>query len=226
MSGIAGEIAGGAGLGLMYESSNDPFYDRVEQFDESDISFLKTLCQNAGVSLKATDRQLILFDQLEYEKKDAIYTIKRAKIGETAVYSKYRLNMGSAETQYGKCRVSYTDPETGNVIEGIAVAEGKEDDKSSDSDKDSEQILELSFKVNSPAEAKELAEKHLRLHNKYERTASFSMPGNTALVAGVNVEIEGFGGWDAKYMVKQAQHSIGTGGYTTSITLRRIPEGY
>lgn len=231
LSGIAAEIAGNAGLGIMYESSSDPSYDRVEQYDESDIEFLKKLCHNAGVSLKVTDMTLVLFDQLEYEKKDAVFTIKKAKVGEAAVYSKYKLNMGSADTQYGSCHVSYTNPDTGAVIEGTAIAEGKSDSDSeskskSSSDAESEQVLEITAKVNSVSEAQELAKKMLRLHNKYERTATFNLPGNTALVAGVNVELEGFGGWDAKYMIKNAKHSISSSGYTTSITLRRILEAY
>ena len=40
-------------------------------------------------------------------------------------------------------------------------------------------------------------------------------------MAGVTVMLEGFGGWDGKYMVKQAAHTVG-GGYTTKIDLRKV----
>ena len=76
-------------------------------------------------------------------------------------------------------------------------------------------------------EAKALAEKKLRLHNKFTRTASFTLPGNTALVAGVTVMLEGWGGWDGKYIINQAKHTVdGSGGYTTQIVVRRALEGY
>lgn len=69
LSGIANEIAGANGMVCMYESAADPFYDRVEQIKTSDIEFLSTLCHNAGISLKATNRILVLFDQAAYESK-------------------------------------------------------------------------------------------------------------------------------------------------------------
>lgn len=218
LSGIAGEIAGNAGLSLMYESSSDPSYDRVEQYDQSDIDFLKKLCHDAGISLKVTNQQLVLFDQVEYERRAAVYTIKKGTQEEKGQYISYKLGTGSANTQYGSCRVSYVDPETGACIEGTATA--------TEDDAKSEQKLEISAKVASSGEAQELAKKNLRLHNKYERTATFNLPGNVNLVAGSNVKLEGFGGWDAKYIIKQAKHTISTSGYTTSITLRRILEGY
>lgn len=47
-------------------------------------------------------------------------------------------------------------------------------------------------------------------------------PGNPALVAGVTVALEGWGGWSGKYIISQAQHTVsGTGGYTTQVRLRR-----
>ena len=59
------------------------------------------------------------------------------------------------------------------------------------------------------------------------RTASFTLPGNTALVAGVTVMLEDWGGWDGKYIIKQAKHTVyGSGGYTTQTTVRRVLEGY
>ena len=73
----------------------------------------------------------------------------------------------------------------------------------------------------SAGEAKALAEKHLRLHNKLERTASITLPGNPALAAGVTVELEDFGGWSGKSIVSQARHTVDGNGYTTQIRLRR-----
>lgn len=216
LSGIAGEIAGNAGMSLMYEASNDPQYRRVEQIKTSDIDFLSTLCHNAGISLKITDNMLVLFDQKDYEGKSAVITIKRGKEGK---YIKYRLGVGAAETQYGSCRVSYTDPGSGQCIEGTYIASG-EDAKSG-------QCLEVTARVANAGEAKALAEKRLRLHNKFTRTASFTLPGNTALVAGVTVMLADWGGWDGKYIIKQAKHTVdSSGGYTTQITVRRVLEGY
>ncbi len=215
LSGIANEIAGNAGMACLYEAPGDPFYRRTEQVKTSDIDFLATLCHNAGISLKITDNMLVLFGQKDYEGKSPALTIKRG----SGKYIKYRLGTGAADTQYGSCRVSYTDPGSGKCIEGTYTASG-EDAKSG-------QCLEVTARVSDAGEAKALAEKRLRLHNKLTRTVSFTLPGNTALVAGVTVMLEGWGGWDGKYIVKQAKHTVdSSGGYTTQIAVRRVLEGY
>lgn len=210
LSAIAGEIAGNAGLTLVYESSSDPYYERVEQTKESDISFLSSLCHDAGISLKCSDGQLVLFDQATYEAKPPVLTIKH----KNRSYIDYRLSTGAAETQYGSCRVSYTDAATGQLIEGTATAEGE--------DAESGQCLEITASVKDAGEAQALAEKHLRLHNKFNRTATFTLQGNTGLVAGVTVKLEDFGGWSGKYIVKQAAHTVDSNGYKTKIDLRKV----
>lgn len=209
LSGIAAEIAQNAGLSCLYEAEYDPSFERKEQNKKSDISFLSELCHDAGISLKCTDGQLVLFDQRVYETLPTVLTIRRGE----GQYEDYSLSTGAAETQYGSCRVSYADPATGKCISATATADGD--------DGDSEQCLEITARVSSTGEALALAEKQLRLHNKFNRTASFTLPGNTALVAGVTVMLEGFGGWNGKYMVKQATHTV-SGGYTVKLELRKV----
>lgn len=213
LSGIAGEIAGANGMRLLFESANDPFYERVEQRKTSDSAFLAKLCKDAGISLKATDGALVLFDQAVYEAKPPVRTIRK---GAKGGYTKVSLSTGAADHQYGSCRVSYVDPGSGKCIEGTYSANEEE----------TGQCLEISAKVSDAGEAKALAEKRLRLHNRLTRFASFSFPGDPALVASVTVQLEGWGGWDGKYIVKRAVHTVDTSGYTTKINARRCLEGY
>lgn len=215
LSGIANEIAGTAGMAVVYESQNDPYYDRVEQITETDITFLQTLCRNAGISLKVSNNILVLFDQADYERKPEVFTIAYG----AGAYTKYKLDTGEAEVKYTSCRVSYTKP-SGEVVQGAAYVEDYK------SDNDNNQCLEITAAVANAGEAKALAEKKLRQHNKYELTASFTLPGNPDLVAGCTVRLTGWGMWDGKYMIKQAKHAVVSSGYTTQITLRRILEGY
>ena len=213
LSGIAGEIAGANGLRLLFESANDPFYERVEQRKTSDSAFLAKLCKDAGISLKATDGALVLFDQAVYEAKPPVRTIRK---GAKGGYTKVSLSTGAADHQYGSCRVSYVDPGSGKCIEGTYSANEEE----------TGQCLEISAKVSDAGEAKALAEKRLRLHNRLTRFASFSFPGDPALVASVTVQLEGWGGWDGKYIIKQARHTVDGSGYITQIAVRRVLEGY
>ena len=211
LSGIAEEIAGRGGMGCMFESANNPYYERVEQITQSDISFLQQLCHEAGISLKSTNNILVLFDQKEYEQKDPILTIRRGD----GTYDNYRLESGQANSLYTSCRVYYTRPD-GTIIEGTATAE------SSDSDADTEQKLEIYAQAESADQAKQLAENYLRLYNKFECTASFSMAGTPEAMSGLTVELRDFGMWDGKYIISSAQHRVDKSGYTTDIDLRRV----
>lgn len=215
LSGIAKEMASANGLSCLYESKRDPQYDRVEQNKKSDISFLSGLCHDAGVSLKVTDNTLVLFDQAAYEAKEPSFTIERGKD-----YKTYKLTTGEADTQYASCRVSYTDP-GGKLIEAVAYVEDY------DAEAKNNQCLEISAKVSNIAEARELAEKRLRLHNKHAKTASFTLPGHPLYVAGVTLMLSGWGFWDGKYMISKAKHTVtSAGGYTAQIQIRSVLEGY
>lgn len=215
LSGIVKEMASKNNMNYMFLSEADPEYERVEQYDKSDIAFLSDLCHKAGLSLKATNNIIVVFDQKSYEAKASAITIKKGDHS----YMKWKLRSGSADTQYDSCRVSYTTPK-GKKIQGVAkVADYNAKSKNN-------QQLEITAKVDSVAEAKALAEKYLRLHNKYEKTASFTLPGNANLVAGVTVTLEGFGAWNGKFIISRAVHSISGSGYTTEITLRSVLGGY
>lgn len=216
LSGIVQEMAEKNGMSFLYLSANDPFYERVEQYQTSDIKFLETLCHYAGISLKATNQMIVLFDQATYEAKDSVLTIKK----DSGVYLKYKLEVNTADVQYQSCRVQYTDPATGQCITGMAYVEDYKEDA-----RDNQQ-LEITAKASSIGEANVLAQKHLRLHNKYARTVEFTLPGDPRLVAGVTFALEGWGAWDVKYIISQAVHTVGPSGYTTKIEGRAVLEGY
>lgn len=214
LSEIAKTITGTNGLGLMFESKNNPSYSRVEQYRMSDIAFLQKLCHDAGASLKTTNNIIVIFDQAAYEAKKAI---RKITFGEAGGYIKYCLSTVS-DGSYSSCRVSYTD-NNGNVITATEYAEGYSESNNYN------QCLEIRQKVGSVAEAQTLAHKMLRLHNKYEFEASFTFPGDPKLAAGNTVELSGFGAWDGKFMIKQAKHSLSRSGYTTAVLLRKCLSG-
>lgn len=113
--------------------------------------------------------------------------------------------------------MSYTDPATGTTIEYTYTPR--------DADK-SGQTLEINEKVSNREEARQLAMKRLREKNKGEFKASFKLAGDARLVAGVTVQVAGYGAFDGKYIIETATHSISRSGYKTDLTLRRVLEGY
>lgn len=212
LSAVAAEIASANGLTCMFESAFDPLYTRKEQVQESDIVFLQGLCKAAGISLKVTAKILVLFDAREYEAKDAIRLIQR---GEADVLS-YRFGTNFNDTAYSKCHVSYTDPKTQKTIEYTYTPRNTDG---------SGQVLEINEKVSNREEARQLAMKRLRQKNKGEYTAEFSLVGDARLVAGVTVQLSGYGFFDGKYIIESAAHTP-TGGYKVNVKLRRVLEEY
>lgn len=209
LSGIAGEMARRAGMTLLFLCGEDPYYERVEQFRMSDIALLRRLCADAGIALKASARMLILFDRKEYEEKQSVCTVRRGD----GSYLSYRLSAGEADTPYQSCRVSWNDPETGKKIEGVARVA---DYKSSESNRQ----LEITAKVGSIGEAKALAEKQLRAHNRYSRTVEIVFPGDPTKAAGLTMELKNWGGWDGSYIIGRAVHCVNANeGYTTTVYL-------
>ena len=212
LSGIVREMATKAGLGYMYLSGTDPYYKRVEQYNTSDISFLSTLCKKAGISLKTTGKMLVCFDQASYEARSSILTITRG----SGQYGKYKLHAGHSDTEYASCRVRYTPP-SGSTIEGIAYVEDYNENS------ETNQQLEIKAKVSSIGDAKRLAAKYLRLYNKYAKTVTFNLPGNTGAVAGLTFTLSGWGAFDGKYIIKQSKHTVSkSSGYTTQIVGRAV----
>lgn len=99
--------------------------------------------------------------------------------------------------------------------------------RSYDAKSKTNQQLEVYAPVTSKTEAKELAAKKLRLHNKFERQVGFTYHGDPGKVAGLTFETKSFGPWDGKYIVKQAKHTVtGSGGYTTQVSGRHVLGGY
>ena len=209
---MAQKIARKSRFEFMYLSNSNLVYKRKEQINMTDIAFLKKMCKQAGISLKVTSKTIVLFDAADYEGKSEV---KKIKAGKGNIIS-YSFSTKTADTAYSSCRVLYTDPDTKETIEGIYTPANANADG---------QVLEIKQKVSSVEEAEELAKKFLRDKNKGETTAEFTLVGDVDYVAGITVRVYGYGEFNGKYIVEQANHSI-TGGYKVQIKLRSCLEGY
>ena len=156
LKGIAQEVAKRGGLRFQYDSESNPYYDRIEQTSQSDISFLMDLVHDAGISMKIYNNTMILFDQATYEAKNPVRTFCR---GDRS-YEKWDFSTGEADSKYDSCRVTYTDPRTKNVFTGWAYVDDY------DEETEEHQILKITRRVASTKEAEALAKKMLSPHCK------------------------------------------------------------
>ena len=233
LKGIAEEIADNHGLGVLFDADVDPSYDRVEQSKQTDIALLKKLCQDVGYSLKIIDNQIVIYDQAKYEAMQEIATFT---FGDKS-YIKWSLSTGDGQVHYDACEVSYTDPATGKAYKGVAYTEeyqeelNKETTKSSKSkssdEKDStvETLVITNQRVTSNEEAQNLADKSLKLANKFEREATLTVRGNPNYCAGMTVRLKNWGYWSGKYLISKVKHDVTpNNGYVCVLTLRKVDE--
>lgn len=77
---IANDIATEAGLTLYYDVKEyNPVIDRAEQTEQSDLSFLYKLCADHGLALKICDKQVVIFDEADYEAAEAVALVPKPK---------------------------------------------------------------------------------------------------------------------------------------------------
>lgn len=210
---IGKEIANSAGYKFLYESTQRPMYKHVEQVNQCDLDFLNTLCLKAGIALKVTNEQLVMFDAAEYEKKSKVKTFHRTASGVIS----YDFDSEDGDASYTACKVTYTDPNTKKKIEATftnpnATTKG-------------ETLQIKNEKVADKAEALELAQKKLRAKNKGENTGTLTVAGDVELVAGLSIELDGFGAFNGKWYIEKATHKV-TKGYTTALQIRKVIEEY
>lgn len=241
---IAETIAKESELTLLYDCQENPSFDRQDQSKTSDLQFLQKLCEENGISLKVTDDTLVLFDQASYEKKEPIKTIE---LGVSPVLS-WDFETNQSET-YRSVTVSYRNPKEkkkgkagrydldAKPQSSTPSRYGGETKKKSNpavqsytytdpyADENGQEYA-LKKRATSLEDAKRLAKAKLRQLNARSVTGSLTLVGDTELVAGGVVEIKGFGSFDGKFIIEQAGHSVGSGGYTTALSLRRVNSEY
>lgn len=248
LKGIAQEIATAAKVKLLFDSQDNPSYDRQDQKAESNLRFLSRLCEDAGLSIKVTDSQIVIFDQAFYEKKKPVKTLK---LGVSDILS-WDFESQQSET-YKTCTVSWRDPKkkqkgsSGGYNMDLEKGDSG-DDPEYDMDlqkvkkkvnvavntytytdpnvEDNGQEYQVKKRAASLDEAKRIAKATLRKLNLRSVTGGLSLVGDTSLVAGVVVELKGFGSFDGRFYIESASHSVSTSGYVTSISVRRVNSNY
>ncbi len=210
LSAIAGDIASNAGFTLFYDTDDDPEQDRVEQTEQSDLAFLQKICEDAGLSLKIADQQIVIFDDEKYEALDPVMTIKR---GWSWIVD-YSFST-STRNVYSACKVEYYSPGDNQNISYTFTAPNKPA---------TGKTLVVNQRVSRLSEAEQLAKKKLRKQNREETKISFTLLGDVRLLAATTVMVEGYGKLDGKYFIEEAEHA--GCGYRVKLDLRKVLEGY
>lgn len=167
------------------------------------------------MNLKVHDGKLALYGAREADSRPGVLTIP--KTGGQFSPKSYSFREKSQGTAFTGCEVSYRDPNTQRVHSYAFDARGNRVEKAAS---DARKVWAVNQRVESEADARELAQNALHNKNGGECTGSLEIMGHPGLVAGITVALIGFGAFSGSYFVEKAEHKIG-GGYTTSAELRR-----
>ncbi len=230
---IATDIASDAQFELFWDCKENPNVERIEQTEQSDLSFLQKLCSDNGLALKVSDKKIIIFDETKYEEAETAAIFSKIPIIQSAdtqsnnaggnqeqtklnIYRflNYRFST-SIRDVYKSCRVIY---QKGKDKEKIDVT-------FTDPKKDNGKILICHNQVDSIVEAENMAKKELRKKNQDEVKGKLSLHGDFSYAAGLTYDIQGFGYFDGKYIATRVTHELSSG-YTCNIDLRRCLDGY
>lgn len=208
LSAVAGQIAGENGLELFYSAPDHPF-ERQDQRNESDISFLNRISGDRGCHCKVHNGKLAIFDAEMAEQAGPSLAIP--KKGEIYSPTSYSFKVSSSQTAYSGAETAYTDPKTGTTHKA-SVKSGKKTD--------GEKNLTIQTRAESPGQAITLGRAKLHEQNQKEETVNLEIMGCPKIAAGQTVELTDFGTFSGTYSVRTATHKVGgSGGYTTSLEL-------
>lgn len=205
------EIAKRNVMKLVWQSSDNPTKDRVEQDNETDLAFIYRLCKDEGLCLKIANNSIVVLNEEDYEKQEAKYYIRR-KSKETDLIKVIERSFSSTLTDtYKACKVTHTVKK--KTI--TATFTPKKQPKTG-------RVLNVKQEVKSQAEALRIAKKKLREKNKEATTVTLKVYSLVPLYAGMTFNLVEFGKLNGKYIASKVVHNDSS----TTLYLRRCLEGY
>lgn len=196
--------------------------DRVTQYQERDVEFLTRLSREFGYAFKIIGNKLVFTEMADLRETEATITIERTDC--TSIQLRDKL-----KEVYKEAKVKYQNPKTKKLVVygakdgevqvvGSTAAAGKSAGRQASAD-----TLNITARSGSKATAQVKAQAALDTANMEQTAGSIGLPGDQRLVAGITINLTGFGRLSGKYLVGQARHQISrSGGYTTTLDIKRV----
>lgn len=182
---------------------------RVTQYQERDVEFLTRIAAQYGYAFKIKGDTLVFAAKTELAKQEPVKVIEPEEIVDIRLRD--MIKGASREVE-----VRSFDTKQKKTVESKRKGKGK-----GKQGKTSGDALKLvSTKRVNQAEADKQAE---AAQDDEDRCAgTVSVAGNPLLVAGQVVELKRVGKFSGQYLVKQARHDFGRGGYTTELEIKMV----
>jgi len=198
---IVSDIANRYSLKPIIEGEDVPI-KRLDQKEESDSTFLYRLAKSYGFNFKILGDKLVFIEGKSLESKPPVKTIKREGI------LSYRIT-DSARKIYRACKIYYYDSR-----------ENKEREYIYETNMPVGETLKVEERAENIQQAIKKARAYLRKANKDKHTIELELMGDPSLVAGLTVNLSGFGVYDGKHFIESSEHEISDSGYLTRLEVR------
>jgi len=199
---VVNEIAGRYGFDVQTFGAENHHYVRLNQRNKTDIEFLSDLCKLESYSLKITNKNFIIFNEISLEQENPIKTIYQEDLD-----GDYYFEDGIAGA-YSACRVIYDeikveirDPNIRGPIKKVS-----------------------DLYVSSIYEAQRFSAGILRQLNKNHAWGQCRIRFDAGIAGGNMIAISGLGISDGKYFCEIVIHEFVS--EKTKLYLRRPLEGY
>lgn len=181
---------------------------RATQYQETDLHFLHRLAGDFGYVFSVRSGMLIFTSVYELEAKAHILTLDKTEL------TTWSLKDKTTEV-FKKATVRYHNSAKNKLEEA--------DTENEDIEFAKEDTIDLKTKAENKDQALAKSKAALHKHNSHEKSGSISMPGNTLVVSGINMELTGMGNLSGIQHVLTSTHSIDrSGGYTTTAEIKAV----
>lgn len=193
-------IAKRAGVKLAFSAKNHSI-DEISQSAQTDMEFAFTLCSDYDMSMKVYNEKLVIYDQTQYERRKASFTLDRIK---DCIHPDDFDFTRSVSQLYDGVKLQYTNKDGENITYKYVVP-GKK----------GERLLVLSESADSHADAERKAKAKLAENLRSAQTITVELMGDPKYQACEVFEFSGFGKLDGRYFIDKAVHVKGDGYRTT-----------
>jgi len=194
---IAAAVAATHGLTLKGEIP-DVQFDCAYQMNETDLAFLQRMADTYGAVFTVKG------DQLTFHKTESIQAAKQVLVIARKDVKSFSYS-DKMTTQAVKA--AHLDGDKGEVIKT----------EIKDEDGDTEDAVTIHAPVESKAQQQVRVQMAAGKEKSKEKTATIAMEGNIKLLAGCNIELQGFGVLDGIMHIEKATHTLNSSGYGVSI---------
>ncbi|MEH2920318.1 phage late control D family protein [Samsonia erythrinae] len=190
--------------------------DRVTQYAETDVAFLKRLASEYGYAVKVVSDQLIFSHLATLRGQEPVRQVTPTDVTRFSLRDTISHVYKNAKTKYQKgsekkLMVYNVDGRVENAMKSAGVATSAD-------------TLKVNARAADASGAKIKTAAALDAHNEKQQTGSMTLMGSPQLAAGNKIELVAFGQLSGHWLIDSARHVLERGrGYTTEIGLTRGP---